>query len=390
MIVRLGGRTLLHPTVDSLRGDTLAFESPRGVAVATRFLVEALPKRLPGRILCGMDTEGAVALAARALAPEATVTWFHMDAYVTAKVRGVFAQNGADDIDVHVGADLPEGPFDLVALAFPASSESQLMWDLLEAAHDALAPGGRLVAATDGKPDALRAGVKKVFRNVTPAAFGRRAGASFFGLRRREAPVLSDRTHVGRAVIRPADGSASISLDLETRPGTFAYRAFDAGTRALAEAWTPPQSAVAGAMGEHGVLDLGAGCGGLGITAALRLGGAHVTLVDSNARALGCAQRNAARMGVADRVEGLVRADFEDLPEGAFDIVLANPPFFGDSRIARSFTGAARRCLRPGGTAHFVAKAGQPGDALADALRETFGGVESTERGGYSIVSVTI
>ena len=225
----------------------------------------------------------------------------------------------------------------------------------------------------------MRAAVKKVFRNVTPGAFGRRAGASFYAERKREGSVLSDRSHVGRAVIRPADGSDEIPLDVETRPGTFAYRRFDAGTRALAEAWTP--------AGERDVLDLGAGCGALGIVAALRLPGARVTLVDSNVRAIGCARRNAARMGVAERVEALVRADLEGLPAASADLVLANPPYFGDFRIARSFAGAARHALRPGGHALFVAKAGKAGDALADVLREAFDAVDVGERAGYAIVT---
>ena len=69
--------------------------------------------------------------------------------------------------------------------------------------------------------------------------------------------------------------------------------------------------------------------------------------------------------------------------------MLANPPYFGDFRIARSFAGAALRALRPGGRALFVAKSGKAGNALADVLRETFGGVEVTERSGYDIVSAT-
>jgi 16S rRNA (guanine1207-N2)-methyltransferase len=377
--LRLGGRTLESPRVDRLRDGALVFESPRGVNATTRFLVEALPKRPKARVLCGMDTEGATAMAVRALAPAADVVWCHFDAYVAEKVRGVLADNDVEDVDVRVVEDLSTGPFDTIALPFPAGAESQVMWDLLEAAHDALATGGRLVAATDGKPDALRSAVKKVFRNVTPGSLGRRVGASFYATRKRETSVLSDRAHVGRAVIRPVDGSPEIRLDVETRPGTFAYRRLDAGTRALAEVWTP--------AGEESVLDLGAGCGALGLSAALRLPEARVTLVDSNARAIGCARRNVERMGVADRVTTLVRADFEDVPQKAFDTVLANPPYFGDFRIARSFADTALWSLRRGGRALFVAKAGKAGSALTGVLRETFGQAEVTEYSGYDVVT---
>ena len=380
--LRLGGPHARRRREDTLRDGALVVTSPRGLARDVEFLVESLPAHDPGRSLFGMDAEAAAAMAASVLWPGAEPCWFHMDAYVADRAAATLADNDVRGVRVEVAADLPRGPFDLVALPFPASSDHQLMWDLLEAAHDALAPGGRLVAATDGKPDALRDAVKKVFRNVTPGRFGRRGGASFYATRKRVDPVLTDRAHVVRAVIRPADGGPETTLDIETRPGTFAYRRLDPGTRALAEAWAP--------AGERAVLDLGAGCGALGIHAALRLPEAHVTLVDSNARAIGCAERSAAAAGLADRVTAVVRTDLENLPEapgGGYDLVLANPPYFGDFRIARSFSGAARAALRPGGRALMVARTGGAGTALREILDDVFGGAATVERNGYDIVS---
>lgn len=382
-VFQLGGSPNATGAADrseTVRDGAIEFLSRRGLATSTRFLVEALPKAAPRRALFGLDTEGAAAMAARVLWPETEIEWTHVDAYVAAKVGRVLAGNGVDDIPAHESADLPSGPFDLVALPFPATSDSQLMWDLLEAAHDVLRDGGRLVAATDGKPDALRAAVKKVFRNVTPGAIGRRGGASFYAARKRESAALRDRRHIVRAVIRPTDGAPETALDIETRPGTFAYRRFDEGTRALAEAWC--------AAGEASVLDLGAGCGGLGLYAAARLPEARVTLVDSNARAIACAQATAERMGVADRVRAVVRADFEDLPRvaGGYALVLANPPYFGDFRIARSFVETAHRELAPDGCALFVAKLGKAGDALVDVVADVFRTVRRGEHRGYRII----
>ena len=65
-------------------------QSRRGLRVPERLLIEALPAQAPGRVLTGLDTEGAVALGARALwgdAPE--VAWIHLDAYVARKVKGL-------------------------------------------------------------------------------------------------------------------------------------------------------------------------------------------------------------------------------------------------------------------------------------------------------------
>ena len=148
----------------------MTIESPRGLARSQALLVEALPKRPVARILTGMDTEGAIALAAGALHPRAEVRWFHFDLYVARKVARVFADNLRADLRADAVEDVPEGPFDLAALGFPSGGEALLARDLLEAAHDALAVGGRLVAATDGGGAWLRGAVEKVTRPAFAAS----------------------------------------------------------------------------------------------------------------------------------------------------------------------------------------------------------------------------
>jgi 16S rRNA G1207 methylase RsmC len=328
-----------------------------------------------------MDTEGAVALAARALWPDAELVWFNFDAYVGAKVKGVLGRNSAETVEVVVAEDLPDGPFGVVALPFPRNSEALLMRDLLESAHDRLAVGGRLVAATEGKPDALRKAIEKVFGNVTPAAPRKIRGACFYALRKRDKPTQSDHSHVVRARIVHADGSGDTALDIETRPGTFSHGAIDRGTRALAE-WLEPRSAT------H-VLDLGTVSGLLGIYIARRLPEAHVVLVDSNARAAGCARRNAERAGVADRVEVLVRADVEDVPlpeRGGYSLCVTNPPYFSQWRIATQFVKRAHGLLRRGGRFALVVKAGAAATEHAKIVQGIFGGGSIDVRDDYAIV----
>lgn len=367
--------------VDSVRGGEIAFVSSRGLRRETALLVEALPKRAPGRALFGMDTEGAVAIAARAIWPEAALQWFHFDAYVGAKVKGVLGRNRATDVEVVVDEDLPAGPFDVIALPFPRNSEALLMRDLLESAHDRLAIGGRLIASTEGKPDALEKAIEKVFGNSTPAAPRGIRGACFYAERKRAKPSQSDHSHVVRARIVHADGSGDTALDIETRPGTFSHGAIDRGTRALAQ-WLEPRNAT------H-VLDLGAGCGLLGIYVARRIPDARVVLVDSNARAAGCARRNAERAGVADRVEVLVRADVEDVPvpeRGGYSLCVTNPPYFSQWRIATQFVKKAHSLLRRGGRIALVVKEGAAADEHAKIVRGIFGGASLDVRDGYGIV----
>ncbi|MCG3133177.1 MAG: Ribosomal RNA small subunit methyltransferase C [Planctomycetes bacterium] len=385
----LGGPGANPQVTDALRKETVAFRSPRGVALAQRLLIEAMPKKPVASILTGLDTEGAVALAAREVHPGAAVRWFGLDAYVARKVQSVFDMNaaeGAPALLAEAREDLPEGPFDLILLPFPSSGESDLMWDVLESAHDALAPGGRLVASTNGDGRALRKAIEHVFGKVTPWTPTDR-GAVAYGVRTKKGSARSPRAHVVDAAVPFAgadgDAAAPIALSIETRPGTFCHGSLDKGTRALLQWWKPE--------GEKTLLDLGAGCGWIGIFAAKADPSLRVTMVESNARAVGCALRNVERNGLAEpgRVTTLLRADLEGIPvpAGGFDAVLTNPPYFSDFRIARSFCSQARHVLRPGGRFAMVVRNGAVADAHTEVMSEVFGSGRSWLCGAYVVLA---
>jgi release factor glutamine methyltransferase len=71
------------------------------------------------------------------------------------------------------------------------------------------------------------------------------------------------------------------------------------------------------------VLDVGTGSGAIALAVADELPGCAVTATDTSAAALEVARANAERLGVAGRI------DFVEgtLPEGEFDLVLANLPY---------------------------------------------------------------
>ena len=83
------------------------------------------------------------------------------------------------------------------------------------------------------------------------------------------------------------------------------------------------------ALRDARALDLFAGSGALGLEALSR-GAARATFVELNPPSLKALESNIAALGVADRVT-VHRGDAvrfaERLPEGAFDIVLADPPY---------------------------------------------------------------
>ncbi len=146
-----------------------------------------------------------------------------------------------------------------------------------------------------------------------------------------------------------------------------------------------PQEAEDGAEARL-ILDLGCGVGVLGLVAALRCPEARVSLVDSHARAIECAQANATALGVQDRTRTLLTADpLGDLSPG-FDLVLSNPPYYGNYRIAEMFLDTAAKVLVPAGRIVLVTK--DP-DWFAEAMGERFEGVRSQALKGYAILSGT-
>lgn len=90
------------------------------------------------------------------------------------------------------------------------------------------------------------------------------------------------------------------------------------------------------------VLDVGAGCGLIGLMAAQR-GAQHVTLLEIDTDGADEAALNAAASPWADRVE-VVRGDFLTFePAGLFDSIVSNPPFFATGEQAPDARRAAAR-----------------------------------------------
>src|SRR5687767_594027 len=95
------------------------------------------------------------------------------------------------------------------------------------------------------------------------------------------------------------------------------------------EAW---MSILGEALSGAQVLDLFAGSGALGLEALSR-GAASVTFVELNPASLRALDQNVTALGAQDAVtvhRGDAVGYVERLPEGAFDIVLADPPYTMD------------------------------------------------------------
>ena len=119
-----------------------------------------------------------------------------------------------------------------------------------------------------------------------------------------------------------------ISLTLETAPGLFSPQRADRGTLAML-------SCVDFAPGMK-VLDLGCGCGLVGILAAKTCGEANVVMCDIDPLAVAIAGKNALRNGVSE-MKAVVSDGFSALDDTGFDLILSNPPYQSNFSVAKGF-----------------------------------------------------
>lgn len=187
-----------------------------------------------------------------------------------------------------------------------------------------------------------------------------------------------------------ADRSATFEVSLKghapitltTLPGCFCHRRADMGGLALTEI-----------VAEHidfdvgdRVMDMGCGCGmdGILLATAFSEKRLHIDYQDSNRCAYASAELNLKRYPHASRLT------FSANGEGAaatYDLFLANPPYFGDWRIAEFFIETAARLLKRGGILAFVSK--REAKPLEMMQKVGFAELGRFSRRGYTVLLMT-
>ena len=127
---------------------------------------------------------------------------------------------------------------------------------------------------------------------------------------------------------------------VETRAGVFSRDGLDNGTRLLIDCMEVRPT-------DH-ILDWGCGWGALGMVAARLSVKGSATLVDSNIRAVFCAEENLRRNRICNAVARVGDARIIDRHE-KFDLIVSNPPFHDGNAAAHPLIEGAFRALRPGG-----------------------------------------
>ena len=166
---------------------------------------------------------------------------------------------------------------------------------------------------------------------------------------------------------------------VETRAGVFSRDGLDNGTRLLIDCLKVRPA-------DH-VLDWGCGWGALGMVAARLSVKGSATLVDSNIRAVSCAEANLKRNQICNAVVRVGDARIWDRRE-KFDLIVSNPPFHDGNAAAHPLIEGAFRALRPGGRLMLVVM--RPATYLKH-IRRVFGqGEVMAQKDGYVVLEAHI
>lgn len=169
------------------------------------------------------------------------------------------------------------------------------------------------------------------------------------------------------------------TLSFEVDRGVFSRGGIDFGSRLLIEAIQ--------LLPGDWVLDLGCGYGAVGVALAASNVASRIMMVDVNERAVLCAQKNAARNGVAKQVETVQSDGVAALaPEVHFSVIAINPPIrAGKETVYRLLAQAAQK-LTAQGRLYVVIQKKQGADSALRYLRDLSLRVDTiAKEGGYRV-----
>ena len=328
------------------------------------------------------------------------VTVHAYDAYQARKIREDVGAKS--NVTVLCSDGLPDGACYDRAFYYATSKlvSAELELDTLQDIHIHLKDGAQLFA--DGvAPETLG----KLFGKVESSRESRRSPVKCVCVKKGELKRVRTFTASFEASVPGGPKLPFVSL-----PGCFCHRRPDEGGLALAEVVAAEQclSEELSVFGldstgiqnnsntqcdsPFSILDIGCGCGlvGLLVADALRRKGASdvsLALIDSHSRAIAAAKQNAAALGFdADCIlsDNGLPPDYPNM--GKFHIALANPPYYGEGRIADLFAEIAAASLAPDGVCWMVAKTPA---IIQEACGRCFKEVTAVKRRGYTVLRAT-
>jgi 16S rRNA (guanine1207-N2)-methyltransferase len=164
-------------------------------------------------------------------------------------------------------------------------------------------------------------------------------------------------------------------IELESCSGIFSKDRVDNGTLLLVASMELPE--------EGSLLDMGCGCGAVGIAAARLKPRLKVTMVDTNPVAVKLARGNIAANGL-DNAEVLESDLYSNLTGRCFDSIVSNPPLASGYKVIFPMIEGAKAHLKDGGSLQLVLRKGV--NAIPAKMEAVFGNVEiASRKSGYRV-----
>lgn len=265
-------------------------------------------------------------------------------------------------------ADPPNRQYDLAMLPSDRRGEAELLRDQAQSIFKRLRVGGYFWIAVDNPNDSW---VRKQLEPLTGNIKAFRNDQAVAYRVRKEAELKKEKDFTCEFMFRDRDRL----MRAFSRPGVFSHRRIDPGARHLINAMQPEAG--------FRVLDIGCGSGTISAAAASVDASIEVFSLDSHTRAIECTEKTAALNQIGNITTLL--SDRGELPvDERFDLVLANPPYYANFRIAELFLKTAQRALRSGGQLLIV---GKDRDWYEQRLPERFVDVSVRDVKGYVVGS---
>ncbi|PCJ62505.1 MAG: hypothetical protein COA79_03065 [Planctomycetota bacterium] len=346
--------------------------SRSGLHMIEKNLIEQLREYgTDGEILILENRTGVLPMAYQHFYPNSNIDVQNLDIHHSKTVLRTFKQNEFNKLTPETKATLDETKkYDLIIFQLAVDVETELIQDILQQIHISLNKNGFLIISRIGKSQFILNNLKTIFGGSSLLQ-GKKSGQVDIAKKKNELKKIKNFKANFELTLTEKQPILLASI-----PGVFAHRRVDQGALAIIESIELKEKEV--------ILDLGCGCGSMGITLGKQNETTEVHFVDSSARAIHMTNENAE----ANQLENyFVHLSDEGIKKkNHFTLVVGNPPYFSDYKIAEMFLQNAYNNLKKGGRIFIVAKSIE---WYIERMQSLFGNQQILNRRGYKIITST-
>jgi 16S rRNA (guanine1207-N2)-methyltransferase len=168
----------------------------------------------------------------------------------------------------------------------------------------------------------------------------------------------------------------NIEYELKSASGVFAKKKLDTGTKLLLDKSLLPDKGK--------ILDLGCGCGVVGITLAKISPKLEIHLVDVNTRAIKVTREN-IKLQKLENVKAF-QSDIYSKITDKYDVILLNPPQLAGKEICSKMITSGKDHLVLGGNLQIVLRHNKGGATMSEIMQNHYGNMQTiAKKSGYRI-----